>query len=277
MSGDFAFFSPRRIRETLESHAAAVRRRWGQNFLVDPNQARRIAELVLDHTRRPLLEIGPGLGAITHLLLESGRPLRAVEIDPVLCAVLRRTYGERLDLHEGDAREILAAEVQERDCCGNLPYYLSTELLLGAVQAGVERAVFLLQKEFVERAAATDAAGSLPVFLSCFGKVSSLAIVRRAAFFPKPNVDSAVLAFVGHADGPSCPPDILEEILRASFQMRRKMLRASWKHSPVGSQLFAVAEALDCAVDRRPEELSKEEFFGLANALARLRSPQTGP
>ena len=268
---DFPYYSRSRIKETLAESGAAVRRRWGQNFLVDPNHARLIATEILKHTEGPLFEIGPGLGAVTHLLLNAQRDLLAAEIDPVLSALLEREYTGRLEVYAGDARDVIASEAPRRDFCGNLPYYISTELLLGAVQAGVARAVFLLQKEFADRAAAREAAGSLPVFLSCFGESRVVHHVPPSAFFPRPEIESSLLVFVRHPEGPRCPPNILEEILRASFQMRRKMLRGAWKRSEQAGRLFAAAEALGLRLERRAEELTKEEFFELARLMQAQR------
>ena len=264
---EFPYYSRQRIKESLAESGAAVRKRWGQNFVVDPNQARRIAGEILARTVGPLFEIGPGFGAVTHLLLDAGRSLLAAEIDPVLSALIAREYKDRLEVYAGDARDILAREAPLRDFCGNLPYYISTELLLGAVQGGASRAVFLLQKEFALRAAAKDSVGSLPVFLSCFGESRVVLHVPASSFFPKPEVESSLLSFSRHPDGPRCPPHILEEILRASFGMRRKMLRGAWKHAPRSAPLFAAAEEVGINLERRAEELSKEEFFSLARAF----------
>lgn len=264
---EFLYNSPEAIRAVLRESGGAVRKRWGQNFLVDPNHARIIARLILENTTRELFEIGPGFGAVTRFLLDGGRDLRVAEIDPLLADIVEKNFGNRLQLYRGDARDILAKLAVGRDLCGNLPYYISTELLLGSVRAGAQASVFLLQKEFAERACATTADSSLCVFLACFGQARVVHTVPAAAFYPKPEVVSAVLAFCAHKDGPRCSPSSLEELLRASFGMRRKMLRSAWKHSPVAERLFAAAEITGSDLSRRAEELPFDEFFELARKL----------
>ena len=270
---DYSYLSRNRILEELHGRSAGIRKKLGQNFLVDPNHIRLIAARTLDCGGESLLEIGPGLGALTHIFLENGRHVTAVEIDAVLCDILQEKYGSNplFTLIPGDALDLLKSDATLPPVvCGNLPYYISTDLLTAIVRRGSFRCgVFLVQSEFAERASGRSESSSIHVFLSNFGEWKILHRVPRRSFFPAPDVESSLLGFTSF-DAPLCDAVVLESLLRKSFLARRKKILNSWKiSSPEEAQRLAQkAHSLSLDTALRAEEWKREDFYSLARSLA---------
>lgn len=275
-----------RIEQILSELNAAPLRRRGQNFLIDPGSLEAIARAVLAMPCDVLIEIGPGLGSLTRLLL-SEKPVHAIELDPLFVTFLRKDLPE-LFLLEGDAVKILEdlarspafsgsaiagprAGNLKAALCGNLPYSVTTDLLRGAVRVPwIDRAVFLTQLEFAERICSPGAESSFAVYLGSFGQFRKIRKVGRNAFYPAPSVDSALIEF--ERTLPACDPDALEKILRASFHARRKKLLNSWKlwHEAGGLDagvLLTLAESAGIDTSRRAEELERSDYYTLARLL----------
>ncbi len=278
---EFPYYSPARILAALRDRGGAPLKRLGQNFLVDPNQVRRIAAEILERTRpgELLLEIGPGPGALTHALLTADRRVRAVEIDPVLASMLAdwSEGAAGLEIIEGDARAVLEAGAEQggggiQVLYGNLPYYITTELLLAALAwPGLRAAVFLVQNEFALRLAG-GSISSLAVFAGNLCTVHVPLHIPPGAFFPAPAVRSSLLVLTPHAEGPLCPPAILERLLRATYQGKRKTVRNNWKHNAAAQgfaaeALFAAAERVGIDPSLRPEAITAELYFALVREL----------
>ncbi|MBI3396300.1 MAG: ribosomal RNA small subunit methyltransferase A [Spirochaetia bacterium] len=273
----YPFYSPVRIREALTARGAAPRKKLGQNFLIDRNYAERCAEVVasLSGTQKSVVEIGPGLGAVTHLLLEKGVTVHGVEIDPVLSAVLRGMWGEHplFKLTEGDARDFLQTiEPGAFACiCGNIPYYITTDLLLLALKLRPRHVVFLVQHDFARRILAANSESSLCVFVRNMAVVREEIRMSATGFFPAPGVDSSLIVLDLYDTGPKSNPLVLEKLLRASFLARRKKLSNSWKHTPSESlpcpleRLLEGAAAVGIDLTHRAEECAPEFYFALAN------------
>ena len=287
MTYRYPFYSPRVIHETLSERGAAILKRRGQNFLTDPNQTRLIADTVLENCPGPLIEIGPGLGALTHRLLLAGRQVRGLEIDPVLSDILAEELGahfENFTLVRGDALKFLQdpefvpgeGPEERHSICGNLPYYITTDLLMACLsRGGFRQGVFLVQTEFARRAASDDAESSLTVYLANFGEWRIALKVPRGAFNPAPAVESAVLVFSAYPEGPRTDPVSLEKILRMSFGGKRKKIQNAWKKSHPKhfdpELLKQTAESLAIDVDRRAEELSFESYYKLASEIIKTQ------
>jgi len=213
------------------SHVA--RKRFGQHFLVDTGVIDAIVAAIDPREGEALVEIGPGLAALTDALLRRVRTLTAIEIDRDLAARLRSRYGERLTLVEADVLRVDFASLgaaQPLRVVGNLPYNISSPLLVHLLDAR-ERIVdqhFMLQKEVVERIVAPPGStsyGRLGVLLQAFYEVELLFEVLPASFDPPPKVDSAVLRMLPRRDPAAVDPRVLSELLAAAFGQRRKMLR----------------------------------------------------
>jgi len=249
------------------------RKRFGQHFLHDPGVIGRIVAAIDPQPGERLVEIGPGLGALTLPLLERCGRMEVVEIDRDVIPALRRhcAGAGELIVHEADVLAFDFAALHGGGpalrVCGNLPYNISTPLLFHLLEA---RAViadmhFMLQKEVVERMAAKPGGkeyGRLTVMLAAVCRVELLFRVGRGAFNPPPAVDSAVVRITPHAGEPFPLPDPgrYAKLVCAAFSMRRKTLRNSLR-GLVGAAAF---EAAGIDPGRRAETLSAAEFAKLA-------------
>lgn len=271
----YPYLSRERIRRDLADRGAAIRKSLGQNFLIDPNFIEKLSAHV--HAGREdifsVIEIGPGLGALTHRLLDFAR-VQALEIDRVLAELLREQFAEneRFSLIEGDARRTLHG-LSAPVVCGNLPYYITTDLILESLRVtGVEDLFFLVQSEFARRACSAHAESSFAVYLRNFGDPVLLERVPAGCFFPAPAVESSFFHVRLHAR-PVASPDVLERILRMSYRGKRKKLRNSWS---VGEEILPVSILMESAgsigldTEKRPEEIPIEGYHILARQVALL-------
>ncbi len=261
------------------SHHKA-RKRFGQNFLHDQNIVRRIVAAVVPQKNQLILEIGPGQGAITRLLLQAEPRLTALELDRDLVAGLRQVFANQpnLTLIEGDALTFSLSRIADISestsigrvrVVGNLPYNISTPLLFHLLNQRdhVMDMHFMLQKELVTRLAATAGSkdyGRLSVIAQYHCHVIDLFDVPPTAFFPQPKVTSAIVRLQPRVPELAAQ-DIhtLSRVVSTAFQQRRKTLRNTLK------PLFTEAQIIDAEIspDARAETLSVVDFVRLTNLL----------
>lgn len=214
------------------------RKRFGQNFLIDPNIIRKIVEAIRPLETDRIVEIGPGLGALTGPLLKVVTHLDVVEIDRDIIRSLQEQYPEeRLTIHGGDALKFdfgrLGADLR---IVGNLPYNISTPLLfhLASFSPHVRDMHFMLQKEVVDRMVAepsTPEYGRLGVMLQFRFQMARLFVVPPGAFRPPPKVDSAIVRMrpANPLPYPETNPEIFSRVVTKAFSQRRKTLRNTLK------------------------------------------------
>jgi len=255
----------------MERHQA--RKRFGQNFLVDPHYVAKIVAAIAPRPGDNLIEIGPGLAALTGTLLERAGHLTAIEIDRDLAARLAADFPpERLSLHVADALDFDFSTLGDQlRIVGNLPYNISSPLLfhLARYEARLTDLHVMLQKEVVARmtaAPATPDYGRLTVMLQTRFAVTRLFVVPAGAFRPVPKVESALARLVplGAAKPAIADEALLARIVAAAFGQRRKTLR----NAVAG---ICDARALESAgIDPgvRGETLAVADFVRLANSLA---------
>ena len=250
-----------------------ARRRFGQNFLVDAGVIAAIVAAVAPQRGDTVIEIGPGLGALTGPLLERLDHLHVAEIDRDLIARLRRQWDpQRLTVHEGDVLGLdLAALGGGLRVVGNLPYNISTPLLfhLSAHAARIRDIHVMLQKEVVERmvAAPGDSEFSrLSVMLQYRFAMELLFEVPPGAFDPAPQVDSAVARLIPHAVLPHPARDeaVFARVVGQAFSQRRKTLRNTLR----GLADAALLSGLGIDPGARAQELAVADFVRLADAVA---------
>ena len=250
-----------------------ARKRFGQNFLSDPNTIRNIVEAIRPQEGETMVEIGPGLGAMTEPLVERLGHLNVVEIDRDLIAHLKQHYTpEQLTIHEGDALQFdfttLGTPLR---VVGNLPYNISTPLLfhLAGFADGVRDMHFMLQKEVVMRMVAepdTADYGRLSVMLQQRFAMVRLFDVPPGAFRPEPKVTSSIVRLVPlPADRPQ-PHDeaLFGRIVAAAFGQRRKTLRNTLREF-LDETGFA---ALGIDPGLRGERLTVADYIAIANHVA---------
>jgi len=250
------------------------RKRFGQNFLTDQLVLHDIIRAIDPRKGDVMVEIGPGLAAMTSLLLESLDRLHVVELDRDLVARLKNKFDPaRLEIHEGDALQfdfasIPVPEGQKLRVVGNLPYNISSPLLfhLAAIAPRVHDQHFMLQKEVVERMVAEPGSktyGRLSVMLQWRYYMELLFVVPPTAFDPPPQVDSAIVRMIPLAQPLACEQAKLEQVVTKAFSQRRKVIRNCL------SGMFTENELVDAGIDpqARPEAVPVEQFVALANRL----------
>jgi len=249
------------------------RKRFGQNFLADAHYVRRIVDAIAPHPGERLVEIGPGLAALTRPLIERAGRLDAVEIDRDLAGRLASEFGtDQLTLHVADALEFdFAALGAGLRVIGNLPYYISSPLLFHLAQydALITDVHVMLQKEVVERMTAlpgTPEYGRLTVMLQAVFRITRLFTVPAGAFRPVPKVDSSVVRLVPLREAKATISDValFGRVVAAAFGQRRKTMRNAL--STICDEAGLERAGIDPGV--RGETLSVAEFVRLANDLA---------
>ena len=263
---------PKTLLKRLEQQA---RKRFGQNFLVSDSVLAQIVALAKVQPGSKVVEIGPGLGALSRVLLESGADLRAVELDRDLAAFLREDI-PGLELHEGDALKVDWETICPGEgwtVCANLPYNVATPIVLSllAQSPRFSSLVLMFQDEVARRIVAEPRSrtyGSLSVFSQAHARVRYGFRIPPGAFYPAPKVHSAVVRFDLY-DAPltgGVPTDFFERAVRAGFMQRRKRLsNALSAHFDKAAAVAALDETVGAG--RRAEELSLEEWGQLAQAL----------
>jgi len=250
------------------------RKRFGQNFLTDQVVLDDIIRAIGPLSGDTMVEIGPGLAAMTRLLLASLTQLHVVELDRDLVERLRKNFDpQRLIIHAGDALQfdfgtIPLPEGSKLRVVGNLPYNISSPLLfhLARFAARVQDQHFMLQKEVVERMVAEPGSktyGRLSVMLQWRYRMGMLLVVPPTAFDPPPKVDSAIVRMVPIAQPLACDAARLEQVVTKAFSQRRKVIRNCL------AGMFAENALIDAGIDpqARPETIAVEQFVELANRL----------
>jgi 16S rRNA (adenine1518-N6/adenine1519-N6)-dimethyltransferase len=254
----------------MKGHVA--RKRFGQNFLVDRGIIAAIVATIAPQRSDTLVEIGPGLGALTEPLLARLDHLHVVEIDRDLIARLHRQHApERLTVHAGDALAFDFATIgSDLRLVGNLPYNISTPLLFHLAEYGgiVRDMHFMLQKEVVERMVAEPGDSEfsrISVMLQYRFHLEWLLDVPPDSFDPPPRVQSAVVRLIPKdvAELNARSQEKLSQVVRIAFSQRRKMLRNTLK----GALSDAGFAELGIDPTCRPEDISVADYVRIANYL----------
>lgn len=252
------------------------RKRFGQNFLHDMRIIQRIVSSIAPKENEPVLEIGPGQGALTAILLPHKPQLTAVELDRDLAAMLRIKFADdkHFSLVEGDALQFDLRSLQTPPhslrVVGNLPYNISTPLLFHLLtqRECIRDMHFMLQKEVVQRLAAEPDSkdyGRLSIMAQYYCHVTHLFDVPPGCFFPPPKVMSAIVRLQPREpELAAINPQTLSQLVNIAFQQRRKTLRNTLKVIATETQIVAAG----INPDARAETLSVTDFVRLANQLA---------
>ncbi|MBW1830398.1 MAG: ribosomal RNA small subunit methyltransferase A [Deltaproteobacteria bacterium] len=251
------------------------KRSFSQNFLIQPGAITQIADATaaLGHQ---VVELGPGLGALTYALLERGCHVLGVELDRDMVRVLRAEFSdqERLELRHSDAAKVDLAEYSS--ACGsklvvtgNLPYQATGAILRRVIahRGVLHGAVMMVQREVKDRLVAepgTKQYGALTVFTRAAFEIETVCRLRPGSFYPAPKVDSAVVRLLPRKIPLAEETETFQSVVRAAFQMRRKTLRNALR--ALGNADRADHALSGAGIDpaRRGETLSIEEFASLA-------------
>ena len=251
------------------------RKRFGQNFLIDREIIAQIIAAVAPQAEDNLIEIGPGMAAITEHLVKQCPEMTLIELDRDLINYLENKFENypSLTIHQADALKTDFAQFCDRRklrLVGNLPYNISTPLLfhLLAVRDQIQDMHFMLQREVVDRLAASPgdkSYGRLSVMIQYHCRVRPLIAVPPGAFDPAPKVQSAVVRLTPHPkiDYPAENLELLSKLVALCFQQRRKILK-NCLHQ-FADHLVELNDSID--LQQRPEQLSVRDFVALSNCI----------
>ncbi|MCG2586722.1 16S rRNA (adenine(1518)-N(6)/adenine(1519)-N(6))-dimethyltransferase RsmA [Massilia sp. TS11] len=249
-----------------------ARKRFGQNFLTDDHVLHQIISAIAPAAGQTMVEIGPGLAAMTERLLQHLPHMHVVELDRDLVTRLEKRFApSQLTIHSGDALKFDFASIpvaagHKLRVVGNLPYNISSPLLFHLAQYcdQIEDQHFMLQKEVVERMVAepgTKAYGRLSVMLQWRYYMELLFIVPPTAFDPPPAVDSAIVRMIPRPARLAVDERRLEAVVTQAFSQRRKVIRNCL--APMFSEAQLIAAGIDPGA--RPEAVAMEHYVALAN------------
>jgi len=282
-----ALLTPTTAREVIVRHGLAMRKRDGQNLLVDPNTVRRIIATAGLRPDDTVLEVGPGIGSLTLGLAPVVRRVVAVEIDAGFVAALAEVLDgiEGVEIIHADALAIdLAALVDGGPArlVANLPYNVATAVTIEALGTGAFSELFVMvQREVGERWAARPGDATYSGVSAKLGILANVAIVLsipRSVFLPVPNVDSVMVRLVRRGDAPD--PDGFARIagvIETAFSQRRKTLRNTLRSLGTSEAVERAAAAAGIELGQRAEELAPADFIRLADALADAISAASHP
>jgi len=276
--------SKQEIQSLLAGAGTEPRHRFGQNFMIDQNLVRLVADAGRIAPGDLVVEVGPGTGTLTDEILSRGADVLAVEIDRDLAGVLRERFAtnERFRLIEGDAlagKHALNAELlaslreaakrgQRAKLVANLPYNIASPLVIEMLIAGVELLAFVVQKEVADRLRASaggDDYGPLTVTAQLLSKVEYLRKLPPGAFWPAPKIDSALVRMT-RADRLGSRAAKFSTFVQQVLSARRKILRKALERANADAD--AVIAKLGLDPQRRAEELPPETFLAMFEAAA---------
>ena len=272
------------ILATLREIRVSPAKTLGQNFLHDQNLARWIVDQAQITSDDYVVEIGPGLGALTRFILEKGAHVLAIEKDARLAGFLRTHFpNQRLEILDSDAlkfdpRSLFAHRTVK--LLGNLPYNISSPLLLKFLEQPnpIYLWLLMLQKEMAARLSASPSThdyGALTLRVQLHHHVKYLRTVSATVFFPRPEVDSAVVRILPRdpLELPQHDDQLLRRLVRAGFSQRRKQLRKLIREHI--KDWDTVSRRLNIGANARAEELSLPQWIALANCIAPSPDPDT--
>ncbi len=277
---------PHNTIEVLRRHNFTFQKKYGQNFLIDPNVLQRVIDAAGVAEDDCVLEIGPGIGTMTQLLAERAGKVVAVEIDRNLIPILEETLSPypnvtviNEDILKLDVRELVSGqEGHPVKVVANLPYYITTPIIMSLLESGapLKSITVMVQREVAERMQAgpgTKEYGALSLAVQYYSEPEVVANVPPNCFIPRPNVGSAVIRLTRYGTPPVQAADAgkLFAIIRASFNQRRKTLANSLGNAPgLGVSRERVAQVLEemgLPAMVRGEALTLTQFAALSDRL----------
>jgi len=266
------------VRSLLAEAGVRPSKRLGQNFLVDAAVLADVESIVGARSSGTIVEIGPGFGAVTEVLLRLGRKVVAIEVDRRLADLLERRLGNR-DRLTVVRQDVLRVDLGERPevapfyVVGSLPYRITAPILKWLVgqRDALSGALIITQREVAEKIVASPGkdGSSLGILVRAYAEVDVVRHVARGSFFPAPDVDSTVwgLTFL---DRPrfACDPESFFAVVRALYGTRRKMIRGALRSLVPTDAIESVLEAAGVDGTARGEELDFEQLGRLADAAS---------
>lgn len=283
--------NPQQTIQVLQKHDFKFKKKFGQNFLIDPHVLDKIVDAAQIKKEDFVLEIGPGIGTLTQYLCENARQVLAVEIDKNLIPILQETLSiyDNVEIRQGDILKQDIQQIAEKYNKGrpikvvaNLPYYITTPIIMELFESRVPLAnvTVMVQKEVADRMKAEPGSkecGALSLAVQYYARPYIAAFVPPNCFMPRPNVGSAVIRLDCLAKTPVEVKDekLMFRLIRASFNQRRKTLQNGIANSAeLSFSKTQVAEAIAKAgfdSNVRGEKLGLSEFARLADILTEMK------
>ena len=288
MTKPIATFS--RTKEIMEKHNLSFKKSLGQNFLIDANILKKIVKKAGVTDQTTVIEIGPGIGALTEQLALEAKRVIAIEIDQRFIDVLEdtlQTFDNIKVLNEDILKVDIQSLIEEHSddqedirVVANLPYYITTPILMKLLMepSPIHSLTVMMQKEVADRMAATPNTkeyGSLSIAVQYFTESNVVMTVPKTCFTPQPNVDSAILQLVKREQPPVDVSDeeLFFKVVQGSFKQRRKTLKNNlqkvFEDQLTKEQLANVFEKANIEPSRRGESLSIQEFADLTKQVER--------
>lgn len=281
--------NPERTRKILKRYGFKFKKSLGQNFLTNITILKQIVEAGEITKDDDVIEIGPGIGSLTEQIARKAHQVLSFEIDDRLIPVLKDTLNHyhnvtvlNQDILEADLLTLIAEHFDGQHnlkIVANLPYYITTPIMLHLLEAGlpIDRMVLMMQKEVAERidaAPGSKAYGSLSIAVQLHSEVKLAFIVPKTAFVPQPNVDSAIVEFVGRQEPLVTVQNqqLFDQLVRGAFAQRRKTLwnnlqNQFGKQDEVKAGLVAALDQAGITPSTRAEQLSIQQFAQLSDYL----------
>ena len=239
----------------------APRKKWGQNFLIDPNIIHKIISIIEPYKKHQILEIGPGKGALTKPLSMICKKITAIEIDPLLCDYLNNLKLKNVDIHNEDILKFDCNKLPKNYVIiGNLPYNISTPILFKFINDNNWRKlIIMIQKEVAERIISSEnnkKYGRISVMMQSFFNINLEFNIPKTVFSPRPEITSSLLTITPKKNI-STNYDNLKLLVQNAFKHRRKKLRHNLNTILNDEIIFPIK-------DKRAEQLSVQEYQILA-------------
>ncbi len=279
------FLGATQIRQLASSLDLSPTKKWGQNFVIDPNTVRRIVDVSGVTADDDVIEIGPGLGSLTVGLLSAANSVVAVEIDERLATQLPKTIleldkdlAQKLIVLNADALKLADLPTQATKLVANLPYNISVPVILHFLEKfpSIREVLVMVQAEVGERLAAGPGSkiyGVPSVKARFYGEVSQVATISRQIFWPVPNVDSVLVRIIRHQESPDLAmKQQLFSVVDAAFSQRRKTLRSALSSFLGGSaRVDAVLAHAGVNSGLRGEQLDIDAFLAISKAAQQVK------
>lgn len=264
-------------KQLIDQYHIKAKKKFGQNFLLDKNIINKIVEESKINSESIVIEIGPGLGALTQVLLKKAKKVIAYEIDSELVTNLSEILQEyqnitiiNKDFLEVDLEKELDEFIDEElIVCANLPYYITTPILFKIFEANVpiNKISVMMQREVADRFVAmpkTKDYNALSVITQYKYKVSMIVKVSKTVFYPTPNVDSAVVLFERKNNEKAIDEKLFFEFVKACFKQRRKTIYNNLKQYEKNTKVInEILASVNINVNTRSEELSLNDFIDM--------------
>ena len=261
------------VKEILNRNELHAKKKFGQNFLIDANIVDNIAKQAVND-KSLVIEIGPGLGSLTEMLLKYTDKVDAYEIDEDMYNILKEEFGDKINLYLQDFLDVDLSKYSNEDIyiCSNLPYYVTTPILFKLINSNlnIKKMTVMVQKEVANRFNAkpnTKEYGSLSIICQYLYEVKLLLNAKRTVFYPSPDVDSAVITFTPKRNRDFKYEERLFKLIEDCFRKRRKTLNNNLKDIYNEEIINKIYE--ECKFDKnvRSEQLTIDDFIKMEKVI----------